>query len=155
MYCKCHNINPNCEGSYIDSPVWIKNKKTAINPINKKDNKCFQYAVKVELNHEEIKKDPQKITKIKPFIDKHNWEGLNCPLEKDDWEKSEKNNLTITLNILHAKKEKIYLAYVSTQNSNCEKQFILLKIPNTERWHYFPVKPSVLLREITTVIFLV
>ena len=44
---KCHKINPNHSGSYIDFPDWIKNKKTAINPINKNDNKCFQYAVTV------------------------------------------------------------------------------------------------------------
>ena len=28
-------------GSYIDSPDWIKIKKATINPVNKKDNKCF------------------------------------------------------------------------------------------------------------------
>ena len=33
--------NPNRGGSYIDFPEWVKNKKTTINPINKKDNKCF------------------------------------------------------------------------------------------------------------------
>ena len=38
-------------GSYINSPEWIKNEKAIINPINKKDNKCFQYAVKYALNH--------------------------------------------------------------------------------------------------------
>ena len=67
----------------------------------KKDNKCFQYAVTVALNHEEIKKDPQRITKIKPFINnnKYNWEGINFPSEKDDWKKFEKNNATIALNI--------------------------------------------------------
>ena len=27
MYYKCHKINPNHGGSYIDSPDWIKNKK--------------------------------------------------------------------------------------------------------------------------------
>ena len=48
----------------------IKNKKATINPINKKDNKCFQYVVTVALNHEEIIRDPQRITKIKPFINK-------------------------------------------------------------------------------------
>ena len=47
-------INPNFSGSYIDSPDWIKSKKATINPINKKDNKCFQYAVAVALNYEEI-----------------------------------------------------------------------------------------------------
>ena len=45
LYQKCHEINPNQGGSYIDSPDLIKNKKATINPINKKDNKCFQYAI--------------------------------------------------------------------------------------------------------------
>ena len=58
-----------------------------MNPINKKDNKCFQYAVKVALNHEELKKDLQRITKIKLFINKYNWEGINFPSERDDWKK--------------------------------------------------------------------
>ena len=49
-----------------------------INSINKKDNKCFQYTVTVALNHEEIKKYLQRITKIKPFINKYNWERINA-----------------------------------------------------------------------------
>ena len=66
-------------------------QKAAINPINKKDNKCFQYVVEVALNYEEIKKDPQEITKMKPFINKYNLEGLDIPpIEKDDWKKIEK-----------------------------------------------------------------
>ena len=35
-YYKYHKMNPNCSGSNIDFPDWIKNKKTKINPINKK-----------------------------------------------------------------------------------------------------------------------
>ena len=53
LYYKRHEVNPNCGGSYIDSPGCIKNKKSTTNPINKKDNKCFQYTVTVALNHEE------------------------------------------------------------------------------------------------------
>ena len=104
LYYKCHKINPNRGGSYIDSPDLIKNKKVTINPINKKDNKCFQYAVTVVLNHEEIKKDPQRITKIKTFINKYNREGINVASKKDDWRKFEKNNLTIALTVLYVKK---------------------------------------------------
>ena len=108
----------------------MKNKKATINLIHKKDNKCFQYAVTAALNYEETKKDPQRITKIKPFINKYNWEGINFPPEKDDWKKFEKNNVTIALNILYAKKEKIYPAYISKHNSNCEKQVIPLMVLN-------------------------
>ena len=53
LFYECHKINPNRGGSYIDSPDWIKNKKATMIPINEK-NKCFQYAVTVALNHEEI-----------------------------------------------------------------------------------------------------
>ena len=79
LSCKCHKINLSRGGSYIGSPDWIKHKKTTINPIHKKDNKCFQYAVTVALNHEEIKKDPQRITKLKTFINEYNWEKINYP----------------------------------------------------------------------------
>ena len=51
LYYKCHKINLDRGGSYIDSPDLIKNKKATINPINKKDNKCVQYAVTIALNH--------------------------------------------------------------------------------------------------------
>ena len=57
---KCHKINPNRRRSNIDSPDWINNKKATINPINKKDNKCFQYAVTITLNNKEIKKIHKK-----------------------------------------------------------------------------------------------
>ena len=88
LYYKCHKTKPNGGGSYIDSPDWIKNKKAKINPINEKYNKCFQYALTVTLNLEEIKKDPQRITKIKPFINKYNWERMNFPSEKNDLKKN-------------------------------------------------------------------
>ena len=77
MYYKCHIINFIRGGSGIDSPDWIKNKKAKTNPITKKDNECFQYAITVALNYEGIKKDPRRITKIKPFMNKYNWEGVN------------------------------------------------------------------------------
>ena len=40
----------------------------------------------------------KKISNLKPFIDKCNWQGINYPSEKGDWKKFEKNNLTTALN---------------------------------------------------------
>ena len=57
------------------------------------------------LNYKE-KKDLQRITKIKYFMNKYNWEGMNYPSEKDDWKKFDKHNLKIALTVFHAKKEK-------------------------------------------------
>ena len=58
---------------------------------------------------------------------------MNFPSKRDDFKKIEKNNVTITLNVLHAKKEKPFPSYVSKHNSNREKQFILLMIQNGEK----------------------
>ena len=53
---------------------------------------------------------------MKSFINKSNWEGINYPSERDDWKKFEKNNVIIALNLLYAKKEKIYPSYISKHN---------------------------------------
>ena len=54
----------------------------------------------------------------------------------------EKNDPTIALNISYIKGKEICRAYISKINSNCEKQVILLMIPNKEKevWHYLAVK---------------
>ena len=64
LHYKYYTVNLNCSGSYKDSPGWIKNKKATINPINKKVNKCFQYAVTGTLSHEDIGKHSERITKL-------------------------------------------------------------------------------------------
>ena len=72
------------------------------------------------------------------------------PSKKDNWKKFEKNNLAIYFNVSYAKNEKIYPAYVSKQNSSCEKQVDLLMISNEEGRHYLAVKSlSALLRGIS------
>ena len=49
--------------------------------------------------------------------------------KKDDWKKFEKNNVTLAFDVLYAKKEKLYPAYVSKHNLDCEKQvFLLMKL---------------------------
>ena len=60
--------------------------------------------------------------------------------------------MKITLNVL-IKEKKIGLAYILKINSNCEKQIILLMIPNEQKegCHYRAVKElSKLLRKITS-----
>ena len=63
------------------------------------DDKYFQYSIVVALNHEQIKKDPQGISKIKSFIDQYNWEKITFPSHKKNWNEFEKNNKTIALYI--------------------------------------------------------
>ena len=68
LYYDFNKISLNRGGSYTDSPQWLKNKKSTINPKNN-DDKCFQYVINLALNIDKIKKDTQRISKIKPFIE--------------------------------------------------------------------------------------
>ena len=61
LYYKCHKINLNRGGSYIDSPNWIKDKKATINPINKK---MFSICCKIRVKLLRNKKRSTKNHKI-------------------------------------------------------------------------------------------
>ena len=105
MYYKCYKINFKRGALYIDSPDWIKKKKSKINQ-KTEDDKCFQYAATVALNYKEIESDPERVSNIKPFINKYNWEKLNYPSKIDDWKR-----LAIALNILYTKEKKFSNLY--------------------------------------------
>ena len=70
-------------GTYIDSRKRLKDKKSTINPKNNND-KCFQYAVTLALNLDNIEKNPQRISKIKPFINQYNWKDIDFPPTNKD-----------------------------------------------------------------------
>ena len=132
------------------SSEWLRSKKEAI--IN--GDNCFQNALNDALDYQRIKKDPQKISKIKPYISQYNWKDIKFPSSKEDWKKFEQNNKTIALNILfvpHNKKE-ISHAYISKYNHKCENQVILLMITDHgEKWYYLAVRSlAVLLRGISS-----
>ena len=150
LYYDFNKTSLNSGGSCIDSPKWLKDKRSTINPKNN-DDKCFQYVATLALNLDKIK-DPQRISKIKSFIDQYNWKDIDFPSAGKDWRKFELNN-KIALNILYVphKTRKINVTYKSKQNLTCDKQVILLMITDDEKWHYLTVKnlPG-LLRGITS-----
>ena len=140
FYCSFNKTSIYSSGTYIDSPKWLKNKKSTINPKNN-DDKCFQYAVTLALNLDNINKHPQRISKSKPFIDQYNWKDIDFPPTNKDWGKLELNN-DIALNILYIphNTKKIQLAYRFKNNLTCDKQVFLLMITDVEKWHYLTVK---------------
>ena len=68
LYHNLKELSLNRKGSsYIDSPKWLKNKKATINPKNN-DNNCFQYALTAALNYQNIKSNPERISKIELLL---------------------------------------------------------------------------------------
>ena len=151
LYYDFNEITLNRGGSYIDSPKWLKDKKSTINPKNN-DDKCFQYAITLALNLDRINRDPQRISKTKSFIDQYNWKDIDFPSTSKDWRQFELNN-EVALNVLYVphNTRKIQVANKSKNNSTCNKQVILLMITDGEKWHYLTLKnlPG-LLRRITS-----
>ena len=149
LYYNLNKVSLSRGGSYIDSPEWPKNKMLTMNPKNN-DDKCFKYVLNVALNYEKIKKNPQRISKVKPFINQYNWKEIRFPSHKKDWKKFELNNKSIALDILYVpyNTEKIRHACKSKYNLKRENQVILLMIIDGEKWHYLAVKslPALLKR---------
>ena len=123
--------------SELYSLGWLKSKKEAI--INS-DN-CFQNALNDALNYQNIEKDPQRISKIKCYISKYNWEVIEFPAGSKDWKKFEQNNKTIALNILFVpyNTESIRVVYRSEYNHKRINQVNLLMITDGNKWHYLAV----------------
>ena len=140
LYYDLNKISISKVGSYIDSLKWLKNKKSTINPKNNY-YKCFQYAITLALNLDKINNHPERISKIKPFIEEYNWKDIDFKSTSKDWKKFELNN-EVAINILYVPQntKKIEIAYKSKHNLTREKQIILLMISNGENWHYLVVK---------------
>ena len=78
-------------------------KELLINNNNNDNDNNFQNALDDALNCQAIETHPERISKLKPYINKYNWKGIEFPAGSKEWQKFEQNNKTIALNILHVK----------------------------------------------------
>ena len=119
--------------SELNSLAWLQGKKAIIN-----NNNDFQNALDDALNYQTIEKNPQRIWKLKPYINKYNWEGIDFPAGSKEWQKFERNNKTIAPNILYIphNTKTIRVAYRSEHNNKRKKQVILLMITDGKKSHY-------------------
>ena len=123
--------------SELNSSGWLKGKKETI---ISGDND-FENALDDALNYQNIKTNPERISKLKPYINKYNWEGIDFPAGPKEWIKFEKNNKTIALNVLYIphNTKTISVAYRSEYNNKHKKQVILLMITNGRKYLYLAV----------------
>ena len=63
LYHHLHKTSLRRGKSYKKPPEWLRNKGVTINPKNNDDN-CFQYAITVALNHQNIENHPERISNI-------------------------------------------------------------------------------------------
>ena len=105
---------------------WLINRKAVIIS----DDNIFQNALNDALDYQNTETNLQRISKIKSFSSKYNWEGIEYPAVSKDWKKVEQNNRTIALNKLFIlyNTETIRVAYRSEYKHKCKNQVNLLMI---------------------------
>ena len=108
-----YHQNKRDDTTFIETPNQIINKKCTINPQNK-DIKCFQNSITLSLYHKQIKFHPERISKIKPFINNLNWENIIFPPQEQDYQQFEMNNKSIALNILQITEKKVIFISLNT-----------------------------------------
>ena len=123
--------------SELNSSGWLRGKKETI---ISGDND-FENALNDALNYQNIETHPERISKLKPYINKYNWEGIEFLADLKDWKKFEQNNKTIALNVLYIphNTKTISVAYRSEYNNKCKKQVILLMITDGRKLDYLAV----------------
>ena len=82
--------------SELNSSGWLKGEKGTI--INWKND--FENAFDDALDYQNIETNPKGISKLKPYIKKYNWEGIEFSAGPKEWKKIEQKNKKIALNIL-------------------------------------------------------
>ena len=104
------------------------------------------------LNYQTVETNPERISKLKPYINNYNWEGKNFPAGSKEWKKFEKNNKRTALNILFVPQNTkiIRLAYKSNYNNKRKKQVILLMITNSKKQHLAVTDISALFQKISS-----
>ncbi|XP_057313251.1 uncharacterized protein LOC130654655 [Hydractinia symbiolongicarpus] len=130
--------------SYIELPKWVASKKAVINPPVNEDEECFKWAVIAPLHHEEIGKNPNRISQMKPYVDIYNWEGIEFPasiksIHKLGANNPGANNPDIAVNVLYVTEKKINILRRSVQNGRT-KVVTLLYITDHKKTHYTAVK---------------
>ena len=94
------------------------------------------------MNHQKIKNNLERISKIKSFINSLNWDNINFPPQEQDCKTFEINNKSIALNIspIPHNTKKISHVYKSRFTKTRENKVILLMITDGQKQHYLAVK---------------
>ena len=128
--------SPQKGSSYIDLPVWIKNKKAIINPKNK-DDKCFIWCV---LRYLHLKpRDNERISDLKKYENELVTKGLTFPMDIKNIRKFEKLNPNIpSITVFSVEGKTVYPLKLS--NKNCQKSIDLFLFEEDGKSHYSLIK---------------
>ena len=137
QYVNLTKYEPLKGSSYVKLPTELKNPKKRFINLKNEDNECFRWCHIRYLNPQE--KDPQRIKKAdRRYIKNLNYEGIDFPLSKKDYDKVEKQN-RIRINVFcYNDKRESFPIHLSKEKF--EDEMNLLLIEKDENKHYVLIK---------------
>ena len=136
-------INLNRGASYIALTKWLQSKKAVIHPQNHNGIYSFSYAITISFYHTELGNNLDRINNnSKECVKRLNWKNIDFPASVRDYAFFEKNNEDIALNVLYVpfNQKMVRQEYISKHNFTRNKQVVLLKITDNEKWHFTALK---------------
>lgn len=144
VYCNISKYRPWTGGSYIELDEYLSNKKCCIN-IKNEDNKCLMYCVLYHINKDKIKKDPQRVTKYKPYENQFDFSKIKFPVSITDISKVEQI-IDHGINVFIYDDKCVYSIRTTTRRDEKIINLLMLKNKNTEHYVYVS-KLDVLIRK--------
>ena len=128
---------PLAGSSFIKVPKELEGKHAIINVRNEKDNECFKWAVTSAAFP--MKKDPQRLSKVKPNAARLNWEGIDFPTPLSQITRFEEQN-PYSINVYQwngENSERVRSSEAHANDKQCINLLLLTKGSNT---HYCWIK---------------
>ncbi|XP_057310676.1 uncharacterized protein LOC130648652 [Hydractinia symbiolongicarpus] len=125
--------------THVENPALPKSGfMVIINPDNN-DQECFKWSIIAAIHHEEIGTNHQRISKLRPYQERYNWDGIEFPTSIKDITKFERNNPDIAVNVLYATGKKFNILRRSAFNES-DTQVNLLLLTDEKRNYYVSIK---------------
>ena len=97
LYVNIAKYQPLKGSSYIELPKYLQTKKAIVN-VKNQDNECLKWALLSALHPVEHGRNPDRVSKYKPYENELNFAGVGFPVTLKDIPKVEKqNNLAINV----------------------------------------------------------
>ena len=128
---------PLAGSSYIEVPKELAGKHAIINVKNVKDNECFKWAVTSAIF--QLKKDPQRLSKVKPNAKRLNWEGIGFPTPLSQIAIFERNN-PYSINVYQWNGENVERVRSSEEHTNDKQCINLMLLTKGSNTHYCWIK---------------
>ena len=136
LYINIIKYEPLKGSSYIELPKELRNSSKGLINIQNKDDKCFLYCHIRHLNPQN--KYPQRVKKCdKSFINKLNYNGIDFPVNINQYNKIEKQN-NININVFAYENKKPYPIYISNEKN--ENHIEMLLLTKNDKKHYVLIK---------------